>query len=74
MKVTRTNEIFISLQDEEVAVVADEEVAGDDAQLDPKNMKVAELRAELDARNLPSKGEKNFQTKSCTIFKTLSFT
>lgn len=27
------------------------------SQLDPKNMKVAELRVELDARNLPSKGK-----------------
>lgn len=43
----------------------DEAVAGDDvnvdeasvSQLDPKNMKVTELRAALDARGLPSKGE-----------------
>lgn len=54
VKVVRTNEAFMSLQEE-----AEDEVAGDDAaQLDPKNLKVAELRAELEARNLPSKGAK----------------
>lgn len=57
MEVSKTNEIFISLQDEAAAVDDDGEAVDDDAQLDPKNMKVAELRAELDARNLPSKGE-----------------
>lgn len=63
MKVSKTNEAFISLQDEAVAVVADNDEAADDAQLDPKNMKVAELRAELDARNLPSKGEQSLKLK-----------
>jgi hypothetical protein len=47
------NEIFISLQDETLAEGESDLVS----QLDPKNMKVVELRAELEARNLPSKGE-----------------
>lgn len=62
MRDVKTNKNFVSLQDE-IEAAADEIVAdGLDlvSQLDPKNMKVAELRAELDARNLPSKGEWNF--------------
>jgi hypothetical protein len=55
----KTNESFVSLQDETEAAVDGD--VNDDldlvSQLDPKNMKVAELRTELEARNLPSKGE-----------------
>lgn len=59
VKFLKTNEIFISLQDEAVAVAGDGEDDGEtnSSQLDPKNLKVAELRAELEARNLPSKGK-----------------
>lgn len=55
--ILRTNKIFVSLQEE--ATVEDSNggaTATHFSQLDPKNMKVAELRVELDARNLPSKG------------------
>lgn len=54
-----TNETFISLQDEAVAVTEGDEPEGEvnSSQLDPKNLKVAELRSELEARNLPSKGK-----------------
>lgn len=38
-------------------VKPEEESNGEAAQLDVKNMKVAELRAELAARNLSTKGE-----------------
>lgn len=56
--ISRTNKIFVSLQEE--ATVEDSNggaIATHFSQLDPKNMKVAELRVELDARNLPSKGK-----------------
>lgn len=56
--ILRTNKIFVSLQEE--ATVEDSNggaTATHFSQLDPKNMKVAELRVELDARNLPSKGK-----------------
>lgn len=64
-KVDDTNVVFVSLQEEAAGVVADdgaadvemEPEAGVENELDPKNMKVAELRTELEARNLPSKGE-----------------
>lgn len=55
----KTNKNLVSLQDE-AADGGDEDVskgATHFSQLDPKNLKVAELRAELEARNLPSKGE-----------------
>jgi hypothetical protein len=54
-----TNEIFVSLQDEADATIQEVLDEGLDlvSQLDPKNMKVAELRAELEARNLSSKGD-----------------
>lgn len=48
------NVVFISLQEE---AAGDGEESDLVSQLDPKNMKVVELRAELEARNLPSKGE-----------------
>lgn len=55
-----TNEPFISLQEpvEGDEAVGEESAATHFSQLDPKNMKVAELRTELEARNLPSKGKK----------------
>lgn len=63
-KVDDTNVVFVSLQEEAAVVVAEdgadvemEPEAGVENELDPKNMKVAELRTELEARNLPSKGE-----------------
>lgn len=37
--------------------VKNDENSSEGVQLDPKNMKVAELRAELAARNLSTKGE-----------------
>lgn len=49
-----TNELFVSLQGDAVEAESD---AVPSSQLDPKNMKVVELRAALEARNLPSKGE-----------------
>jgi hypothetical protein len=42
------NRIFISLQDDDIK---------DETKIDPKNMKVAELRAELESRGLSSKGK-----------------
>jgi SAP domain len=67
----KTNKCLVSLQDEIEAAV--DEVVADDldlvSQLDPKNMKVAELRAELDARNLPSKGKPDFML---TLSKALT--
>lgn len=62
-RVDETNVVFVSLQEEAAGVVAEdgdvemEPEAGAENELDPKNMKVAELRTELEARNLPSKGE-----------------
>lgn len=66
-RVDETNVVFVSLQEEAAGVVAEggdvemepeaEAPAGAENELDPKNMKVAELRTELEARNLPSKGE-----------------
>lgn len=58
--IVTTNEFLVSLQDESEAAV-DDGVDDSVSQLDLKSMKVAELRAELDARNLPSKGEKYFK-------------
>jgi hypothetical protein len=54
-----TNEIFMSLQDEGDVTIQEVLDEGLDlvSQLDPKNMKVAELRAELEARSLSSKGD-----------------
>lgn len=71
-KVDDTNVVFVSLQEEAAGVVADdgaadvemEPEAGVENELDPKNMKVAELRTELEARNLPSKGELNLAKSS----------
>lgn len=50
----------MSFQDEPIADGLEQEPAVQPthfSQLDPKNMKVTELRAELNARNLLSKGE-----------------
>lgn len=58
-----TNERFISLQGETGGEDNDAVLS---SQLDPKNMKVAELRAELEARNLPSKGETQTNDSSIT--------
>lgn len=58
MRLSKTNKILVSLQEE--APVEDSNgsaAATHFSLLDPKNMKVAELRVELDARNLPSKGD-----------------
>lgn len=55
----------MSLQDETIDDGVTEATA--DSQLDPKNLKVAELRAELEARNLPSKGELNKMRKFALI-------
>ena len=56
----RANAMFMYLQDESIAdgVLNEDgtEQATHFSQLDPKNMKVMELRMELNARNLSSKG------------------
>lgn len=67
-EIPEANQIFISLQDEGVTEVAGNGEA-DASQLDPKNLKVAELRAELEARNLPSKGETELEIFACDILK-----
>lgn len=57
--VVKTNNAFISFQDSGVAEEGGDKETGEEAsssQLDPKKLKVAELRAELEARNLPSQG------------------
>lgn len=59
LRVRKTDKYFISFQDTSVAEEDDE--TGEEAsssQLDPKKLKVAELRAELESRNLPSQGKK----------------
>lgn len=58
---------FLSLQGES-SIVGSEESVG---RLDPKNMKVAELRAELEARNLSSKGK--IHVTKVNHFKTIFF-
>ena len=62
MRNAKSNVDFVSLQDGTDAAVDETLEDGLDlvSQLDPKNMKVAELRAELEARKLPSKGKKYF--------------
>lgn len=68
-EIPEANQIFISLQDEGVTEAAGNGEA-DASQLDPKNLKVAELRAELEARNLPSKGETELENFACDILKS----
>lgn len=62
---------FIQFQEETENAV--QNVLGDNsddvtAQMDPKNMKVAELRTELEARNLSSKG-KHYHNSKVEILK-----
>ena len=71
------NAMFMYLQDENIADGVLNEDGTDQpthfSQLDPKNMKVTELRVELNARNLSSKGMLGKDLKRCDYLLHLLF-